>query len=101
MKLKEIIEANMYSVDHYDPSGNGGSTSVDPDDVDKMLDPKGTRYSKSEERDKADRSKKLRVKYKVAKGMRAEPKRTGKVVGDSTDLTGSGPNSVVNGPYNY
>lgn len=101
MKLKDILEANMYPVDHYEPSGAGSAVSVDPDKVDKMLDPEGTRYSRMKERDQADRSKRIRKHWKVAKGTRSEPKQTGKVVSDSTDMTGSGPNSAVNGPFNY
>lgn len=73
--------------------------SVDPDKADQMLDPEGTRYSRLEKRDQTDRSKKLRTRYRVAKDMRASPRQTTRAVGDSTDMTGSGANSVVNGPY--
>jgi hypothetical protein len=100
MKLKEILEANMYTVDHSDPSGIGVPTSVDPDAAEEMLDPKATRYSKVGDEHRADRSKRLRKRLKIAKNMKT-PKQGGKVVSDNTDQTGSGANSAVNGPYNY
>ena len=101
MKLKEIIEANMYTVDHSDPSGLGVPTSVDPDAADKMLDPSGKKYSKVGDAHRADRSKRLKKKLQIAKGLRGPAKPVGKGVSDNTDLTGSGQNGMMNGAERY
>jgi len=103
MKLEEILESrtSMQPVDQYEPSGAGSAVSVDPDKVDDMLDPKGNRFSKKDDLKQADRSKIIRRKIQIAKASKAPPRQTGKVVDDSQDMTGSGPNSAVNGPVKY
>lgn len=99
MKLEEIIEANMYSVDHAEPSGAGSAVTVDPDEADDMLDPKGNRYTKIDDVNKNDRSKMLRRRVKSAKSEKAPPKDRAQVVGDNSDLSDAGANSAMNGPY--
>ena len=95
MKLEELLEVNFpggkgEQIDVREPSGVSSPTTVDPEDVRDML-----------HKDK-DKSKKMRRHWKVAKKMR-EPGRGGGVrgMGDSEDMTSSGPHSAVNGPHNY
>jgi len=99
MRLHEITQ--MRSIDQYEPSGNSGGTSVDPDKVDDMLDPKRNRYSKKVEDNKADRSKRLKKQWQVRRNRDLAPDQTGQVVSDNTDLTGAGANSSMNGLQTY
>lgn len=93
MKLTEIIgEANMYTVTVHDPSGAAGQMSVDPDQF-----PNSRDMRKLEK----DRARRIRRKFRLKKKMRTPYGDNVQMKNDNEDLTGSGANSAVNGPFNY
>lgn len=86
MKLKELIEVNFQNVDVYEPSGNSGGTTVDPDE-----------WKRAQERDKDGRSKKMRDRFKMIKKLRSPRKETADIKYDNHYDA----HSTVNGPFNY
>ena len=100
MKLADIFEVTkpFSNVTHTDPSGLSGGTPVKLNT--EYPEPEELRYERLGKRN-PDRSKKIRQRYKFVKNQRSPSGNGAEVKGDNTDLTGSGPHSAVNGPYNY
>lgn len=80
MKLRDLLEVNFQNVDVYEPSG---ASSPVP------LPKKG----------KEDRSRSLRRHWIIRRDLRKPNLGKGTIKTDNEDLTGSGANSSVNGPY--